>query len=335
MPPKRPQRNKALLALAFAGTVFNSQLPSLADGTTESTDLVIQQIANSKSLTPESRAYYLLKLASGYLSGGDQSAVEAPYRAVNGSQNLPFSRSRMENILVTWADDVSSIRLAPNQKSDAAKKPKSKIQPPDAYSDLADAAVQKAVIQLEHSSETFAKLNMYFIASRLFQRLGDTDGMNRCNLILEKAFQSGERGTPIDEEQTRAVVSILSSMANGLIAVHIPLQNPHEAPAGPAVTMKPFTEKEFKESEKLRLRAVAIADRLGTQNHVRRKAHRDMSLWYSQLGKRQLAEAEKQTLFELVGLKDDKILYPQAEACGHLVWWTKETNVAAYDCGRG
>jgi hypothetical protein len=124
-------------------------------------------------------------------------------------------------------------------------------------------------------------------------------------------------------------------MAYSLIPVNIPNLNPHDSIAGRQTPLEPFTEKDFKESEKLKLRAVAMADRLDSKNHLRRKAHRDLALWYMQLGKNQLAQKEKQTLFELVGCEDDSILYPQAAGCGHVVWWKKERNIVTMGCGMG
>jgi hypothetical protein len=74
VPIRKPARRKALLAIAFAGGTLNSQLPALCESKSESTDSVIQQIANSTQITPEARAYYFLRLASRYLAGDDRAA---------------------------------------------------------------------------------------------------------------------------------------------------------------------------------------------------------------------------------------------------------------------
>lgn len=94
------------------------------------------------------------------------------------------------------------------------------------------------------------------------------------------------------------------------------------------------SESDFQNSEAQMLRAVAIADKLDRTSHLRRTAHRDMTLWYSQLGKTEKAEQQKQELFELLGFKDDSILYPQDGGCGHVVWWRRE-KVGAMGCGMG
>jgi hypothetical protein len=121
----------------------------------------------------------------------------------------------------------------------------------------------------------------------------------------------------------------LNSEAYGLISIVIPDIKPTSTQA------KSFTEEVFDTSEKLKLRAVAMTDRLDATNHLRRKAHRDLSLWYSQLGKTELAEKEKQTLLELVGTKDESILYPYVQMCGHLVWWRDPRSHDMMACGQG
>jgi hypothetical protein len=69
--------------------------------------------------------------------------------------------------------------------------------------------------------------------------------------------------------------------------------------------------KEFEESQRLRLRAIKMIDRLDAKHLVRWMAHRDLVLWYRELGKLDLAEKQQQIHFELVGLNDDRILYPK------------------------
>ncbi|MFX8414279.1 hypothetical protein ABTL42_19300, partial [Acinetobacter baumannii] len=85
-----------------------------------------------------------------------------------------------------------------------------------------------------------------------------------------------------------------------------------------AVDAIAFTNDQFLESEKLRLRGLALLDRLDAKNQTRWRGHRDMVIWYRLLGKFGLAEKEKLTLFQLVGIWDDEILYPRGGVCGHL-----------------
>jgi hypothetical protein len=196
---------------------------------------------------------------------------------------------------------------------------------------LADKALIEAVKSLEQISDEFTRLNFYFIASRLFRRAGDIDGSRKCGAVLTKAFKSSEGKSPIDEASIWACSSILNSEAYGLIPIVIPDIKPTSAQA------TSFTKEEFETCEKLKLRAVSMTDRLDATNHLRRKAHRDLSLWYSQLGKTELADKQKQTLLELVGTKNDSILYPHVQMCGHLVWWQVVPNyvLPGDNCGMG
>jgi hypothetical protein len=76
-----------------------------------------------------------------------------------------------------------------------------------------------------------------------------------------------------------------------------------------------------------------MIDRLDAKHLVRWMAHRDLVLWYRELGKLDLAEKQKQILFELVGLNDDRILYPKKRRMGRLVWWLLTAMSMGCACG--
>lgn len=313
-------RRKAFLAIAFTGGLLNSQLPAPAENKVHTTNSLMQRIANSTQMPAEVRAFYLLKLAYGYLSDSNKGKAEAQYASVGTEQDGSHNSiaRRWDAFLIPWTEQILVEGLSANHNNAA----------------LADAAIQKAVSQLDNSSNKSAKLKMYFIASLLFEKAGDTDGVKKCAKLLEETFQACERNSPTDEDERKGAISVLNLMSYCLIPVQISDFDPKLNPMKPQ-QVKQFTDKDFKESEKFRLRAVGIADRLPTQNHVRRKAHRDLTLWYMQLGKNELAEKQKQVLFELVGYKDDSVLYPQHEGCGQVVWWKKEKLQSGFDCGRG
>ena len=336
---------KALLAMVFAGGMLNSQLPALseteskAEGRTESTDSVEQEITNNIDLPPAIRAFILLRFASDYLTNSNRSYVEAKFARMANDRSLNWifrDPKRAEGIFVAWAEQLASERHCINHDVSAETEAK---PPPQSTgvenSALADAAIRKALKQLDNSSETFAKLNIYFIASQLFQKSGNTAGMQECNNVLEEAFKSCEVKASADEAQIKALSSILNSMAYGFIPIHIWDLDLKEKPWERQNEVKPLTEKEFRESKKFKLKSIALVDKLPPDSHVRRKAHRDLVLWYIQLGKNEMAEEEKQVLFELVGTKDDSILYPQQGTCGHLVWWVREGRAGGPFCGMG
>ncbi len=333
-------RKKTVLAIAFAGSLLNSALPAISEIESKSTDSVIQQIADSPKLTPEMRAYCLLLIANSYLGGNDKAAVDAQFITVaTGTATVQsfFSprNKTWEYNLVSFADQVSQNHstIQRTKKLGAESDP---LSISDQNVVLADTAIQRALSVLDQVSDKFAKWNMYFIASRLFRKMDNVEGTQRCDKILEAAFQSCEVSSPISDDQVKAAVSVLNSMATGLVAVPIPDRTTEYDSSLPGQQVIAFTENNFLASEKLKLRAAAIADRLPATDHLRRKTHRDLVLWYAKLGNEQMSAKEKEVLFELVGIKDDRILYPYAEGCALAVWWVIQGNgITTIDCGRG
>jgi hypothetical protein len=232
--------------------------------------------------------------------------------------------------LVRWANQVSLEENRRKCGSSVDNGITSDLRPPVKENlSLSDHAIQKSLTQLDQDNDQFSKLNLYFVASTLFEKVGDKKGQRKCSAVLWQAFQSCESHSPIDESLIKASSSVLNSMAYGLIPIEVP-------DGTPPLQTEFFTEQNFKECEKLKLRALAMTDRLDANNHLRRKAHRDMAIWYQTLGKQELAEAEKHKLFELVGFKDDSILYPQPGACGSYIWWQKTVISSLGDqCGMG
>lgn len=330
MASKNELHRKALLAAAFAGVMLNSQMPALSENNLESDDSVIQQIAKDAEYPPEVRAYDLLCLAASYLRGNDKSKVDTQYRSrlvkTNKSWLLePDGRHR--NILGTWAEGVGR-----EHKLKSAYALNERPVSPETLR-VANEALELAIRQLDSCSETYPRLTMYFIASKMFQKTKNTEREKECNRVLETAIRSCEKESTVDAQKITTVSFVLNAMANCIINVEILDRIPIGGlKANTAV--EPFTKSEYKKCENLRLRALAITDRLPPEHQVRRKAHRDMTLWYTAIGKSNLAEQQKQILFELVGTNDERILYPRDAACGSLVWWRPDY-VSHAGCGMG
>ncbi len=340
MPTQKSLKRAASVAIAFAAGTLNLPLPVLSETKSEATNSVIQEIVESKE-TPELRAYYLLRLANCYLDGKTGTEAEAQFRPIlNAAYVEPtFTKHRNDAMLGSWAEQLCSEK----QENEKAKSSNSilKTEPSATTienSAFASAAIQKALRELSWASAPNAKSYMYFIASRLYQKSGNRDGRQECNALLEETFKACETDSQIDQGQIMASISVLNSMANCIIPVHFAYQNENDGLAArqaPNTSLKQYTKEEFKECEKLRLRALTMADRLDKKSHVRRKAHRDQVLWYRQLGKAELADNELHKLFSLVGFEDDSILYPQPGSCGNVAWWTKPGQVFLYLCGMG
>ncbi|MBP9092269.1 hypothetical protein KBI23_14670 [bacterium] len=332
----RPTRTKALLAVAFAGSMLTSQLPALcqqppADPSSASfSSSMIEVIATNAISTPEEKAYYLLQLAHSYLSGSNPTNFETYIKArlgPTGNCRPLYGWGRGEHPLVSLANDVSV--LSHSAASTAQFGAGLKRFPVESRA-VTDKAVEAAIAQLGQGFKNPEALNMYLIASCLSQITGNTLNEQKCNKVLNEAIQACEADNVVDSVQIKIVSSILNSMAYGLVPIRIPdyqEQSPVKVPT--------FGMKDVDECERLKLRATAILDRLPTTDQARRKAHRDLSLWYSYFGKCEESLKEKQELFNLVGVKDDRILYPQSGACGHLVWWSAEKLGHTGSCGMG
>jgi hypothetical protein len=333
-------RKKALLAVAFVSGLLNPAIPVVAQNASKSSDQVIEQVAESPKLTPELRAYCLLLIASRYLAGNDNTAVNEQFTNVAAGtasvQSFFSPRNKLWDFnLVSFADQVSRSH-ATIQRIKKLETVTDPLSISDQNVVLADAAINKALSILDQTSDKFAKWNMYFIAMRLFQTMDNVEGTQKCDKILEAAFQSCEDATPVPDDQRKAAVSVLNSMANGIIFVPIPEKKTDYDPPLTGEQLAFFTESDVLASEKLKLRAAAIADRLPITDDLRRKTHRDLALWYAKLGKEQMSVKQKEVLFELVGIKDDRILYPYVEGCAFTIWWvTHRTGTTTIDCGRG
>jgi hypothetical protein len=334
VPDKKISQRRALVAILFAGGILNQQVPASSRDKSESADSVIQQTSIDRESAPEDQAFDLLMLANRYLNGVSPIEAEVKFKRSWTQPGRNWTTSRMQARLVSWADELSSggrFTMFGTFRTTAC--PSTAVS--DGNREFANVAVRKAVEQLDQVDDKFAKLNMYLIAFQLSKKADDKDEAQNCKNVLEKAFKGCETNLHADEEQIRVASSVLNSMANTLIFVHIPDVKPDGILGGRQALIEHYADKDFKESEKIKLRALALVDRLDARNDLRRKSHRDLSLWYEQLGKKELAEREKQILFSLVGCQDDCILYPQRGGCDDLVWWHREPVKRNYDCGMG
>ncbi len=333
----KPIRTKAMLAIAFAGSMLTSQLPCVckelsetASSSSSSSSSVIESITKNVNATPEEKAYYLLHLAYCYTNGGDATSLETSFKA-SLSQLSSASRVRgswrRDRALASWADSVSllSHSAGATAQNETLKKKISTVN-----CALADKAIEAAMEQLDQASKDAQALNMFLIASGLSRMTGNTQNEQKCTKALNEAIRACEASKTVDSVRIKVVASILNSMAYGLIPISIP---DYQAPTPEQATVVDM--KNFDESERLKLRAAAMLDRLSTTDQERRKVHRDLTLWYLQLGKGEKARNEKQELFNLVGVKDDSILYAQPGSCGHPLWWSVAKIVDHTQCGMG
>lgn len=336
---ERPKSTKAMLAIAFAGSMLTSQLPCVCKESSETTSTttststsssVIESITKSVKARPEEKAYYLLQIASCYITGGDVNSLETHLKAQLGQRNnnsLFHSLSRGEPPLVSWANSVSLLSHSASGTNPSVTGNRKISNEKRA---VADKAIGAAIAQLGQGFDDAQALNLYLIASCLSRMTGNTQNEQKCIKALNEAIRACEASKTVDSVRIKVASSILNSMAYGLIPISIP---DYQAPTPAQATV--IDRKNIDQSERLKLRAAALLDRLPTADHDRRKAHRDLSLWYLQFGKGEKARKEKQELFKLVGVKDDRILYAQHGSCGHPLWWSLEKVAGYAKCGMG
>lgn len=310
---------KALAALMFAGGLIASTQAAFSEGKVAIDDTTIQKIAETR-ITPEGRAYHLLRFMRSVMQDENSPVLKENFHYANE----PVYFFRDSNVLANWANDLLTAEVADGE------------QKPGKNAKVVEHALKEAMAQLSKSSKNSIKLHLYFIASILAKRAGMQDVARECDGHVSSAVTACEAGKFIDEEQIAAAMSVLNSMAYAVI----PFQIPDREPVGKTFVQSDVTTSGamgFKKCERLKLRAVSLADRLPETSHVRRKAHRDLVIWYMHLGKTALADKQKKILFKLVGVNDDRILYPSSGICGSLSWWhlAAANNVVAVKCGRG
>ncbi len=333
-------RQKVLMAIVFASGMIGTPVQAepekaVVSSSSASSGSVAQQIANNVMLGYDVRAFYLLKLASSYLNNPSTSEVEEQFKSAT-TERGDFSARNAERYAKLQDYFIDQVFLQNiNRKNNESKiKNTENVNAKSRWNEtLANTALQQALTQLEKSDRP-SSINLYFAASLLFEQAGNETGAKKCEEALESYIQTCEKAaSPVNEQAISAATSVLNLMSNRFIYLPIGDANPNSKSAVP-ILVGAFSDDEFKNAEKLRIRGVAIADQLNGATHTRRKAHRDLALWYKNLGKTDLADKEKKIVFELVGINDDSILYPHRGGCGMVVWW-KPASLPAFACGMG
>ncbi|MBP9808005.1 hypothetical protein KBF38_06830 [bacterium] len=316
-----------MLAIAFAGNMLTAQPVALCREAHPPSASAIEAIEKNAQAAPETKAYCLLQLAYCYITGGDATSLEKELKTSGLANSRALSRrmGRHGLSVILWASSVSLMSHSETVKHEIIKK---EISSEDRA--VADKAIVAAMEQLGHGYSDPQALHLYLIASGLSRMTGNAKNEQNCTKILNDAIQAREANKTLDVTQVKVVASILDSMAYGLVPIRIPDYQGQTTEKARTIDMKNFDE-----SERLKLRAAALLDCLPNTDQERRKAHRDLALWYLQLGKGDKSLKEKKELFKLVGVKDDKILYPQPATCGHPLWWSLEKVAVYAKCGMG
>jgi hypothetical protein len=323
------RKAKIILAFAFAfASGINSHYePGIAG---EILDTARRSIKPSDSNSPEPltsaqkseqadyRAYRLLMRADAYLAGQDRAQVEANFPIA--SPTAWGFNSGSHELLSQWAKRVSKEEFKSNKNAS-----------------IAIGTINEAVSELSACKDSYTKLHMYLVASVLLRKAGDEKDSKKCEEYIENFIHHCETAESLDEKQMSVAISLLNSKAYGLVAVDIPDTMPSysTSPEKVALPDGPPTFQELADSEALWLRSAVLADRLKPTAHLRRMVHRNLSLWYQMVGKKDQAEQQKQILFSLVGKHDDRLLYPSKGFCGGSAWWILPSARGIEMCGMG
>ena len=333
MSKKESARQRALMVILVAGG-FLSGTPAVYSVPNESAASerqleLFRKIAENTQVSPELRAYHLIQVAQSALLGMDEATLESQclQDALRSSSGLVSPRERTFYSSLRYQADWLALETRSINDSKSAKKV--------SQSTLAEAALQQARLLLDKSDKSFARLNLYFMLSCLFQKVGNSVDSAKCLKIVDDAITGCESDFNKNANQVEGVVSILNSKSYAIIPVHISDRSKDPANKRDPSQSQIDWDVDFCDAEKLRLRALALVDKLPATSHLRRKAHRDMAIWYTLLGQHQDAQKEKNALFNLVGIYDDKILYPQSSGCGNVIWWKAETIRPVMLCGMG
>ncbi|MBX3076147.1 hypothetical protein KF728_20985 [Candidatus Obscuribacterales bacterium] len=301
---------------------------TLAKATVTSGERAIQRVGSATNVSPEGRAFNLINVARSVLSGADIEQITQDQSLYKVEPTYALRNSYGDNLL--WDFWIGSF--VEEEMSKARGGPNNRLPTKDQLC-FADRATQLAVKLLKEAPASPTKLQICFVASLQFKRIGNTQGAQGCDEFIQQSVKNCEDEMRASPEAIIEAVSVLNSMAYRLAPVPIPsgtLASIERKDLGQSIT-----EDAARKSEELRLRAMKLADRLPSDNHVRRMVHRDLVFFYRHFDRQNLAEEQKQILFELVGVSDDKILFPVSQFCGRALWWTAATGQIAALCGMG
>lgn len=328
MPKEESARQRALMAILVAASYLGGT-PAVYAAPNESAVSerqleLVKKIAENRQISSEVRTYFLIQIARSLLKETDEETLEQQYaRYVSGSAYSRFTE-RPDDFKV----DLHYLagHIAREARTVEENKQEKKT---------AEAALQQARLLLETSGKSFISLHLYFMLSCLFQEVGNSADSAKCLKIVDDAIIGCESDFNKNANQVEAVVSILNAKSYAIIPVHISGRSKDLSYKRDLSQSQTDWDVDLCDAEKLRLRALALVDKLPATSHLRRKAHRDMAIWYTLLGQHQDAEKEKFVLFNMVGVYDDRILYPQSGGCGRVVWWKAEPINDVMLCGLG
>lgn len=321
----------------MANSLLQGQVPALAAERVENVDSKIVRRVVSAPLSREARAYYLLNIATNLLRGLDPITHPDLFKLTLVEPQWFHHYRHVDLSLVGNAASFAATPAYPQNRQVRSASDSDLKQIASNHS-LTEKAVEQAVALVRDSSKPALQLPLLYIASRQCRLLGREKSREECLNQIERTIRQLENNPSADPSDLQAAALVLNLRAYELIPLHI-----SELPKnfidtlwwGPQPDLCNLDEKKFKTAQAFKVRSVTLLDRLPSDNHERRLAHRNLALWYMKLEKKELAEAEKSILFNLVGINDDRILQPQSLGCGQVEWWQIPKGGWSGACGMG
>ncbi len=327
-------RHKALIALIyFASTSYAPQSGLCLNGIEEAKLLVKEQ--ERKRLQP----FYpeaLMRLANEYYMHGQTRLAEVTFRKAlwvcktrnpHASLGLKPSdlgsesyHSRVSSFILTWAESLAYGRLT-SKEIQSNSKFHFDFSAPISREDRnrIDLTVQESLREIDKVPTLSLRTDSYIRAAKLFRKTGALAEENKCKKFLLSVCEACENNKGATEHELISTAWIFYELATLILPVLPPDEIPIEViTVSDAAVNGGYTEIAFRQSEKLRLRATALFDRLPSDHVSRIHAHRSLALWYMKFGKTESANIQRGILSKLIGSKDNGTLFPlRTHGCGN------------------
>ena len=171
---------------------------------------LVKKIAENRQISPEVRAYFLIRIARSILKGTDEETLEQQYaRYVSGSA---YSR---------FPERPGDFKVELHYLAGHIAREAHTVEENKQEKETAEATLQQARQLLETSGKSFISLHLYFMLSCLFQQVGNSADSAKCKQIVDAAISGCESDFNNNANQVEAVVSILNAKSYAIIPVHI------------------------------------------------------------------------------------------------------------------
>lgn len=164
------------------------------------------------------------------------------------------------------------------------------------------------------------KIKILFSAASVYENTNNTQKQQQMLSQLDRTFRAMEQDKSLSRDRIIFLADQLVAMSDIYSPMHTWRQTMMQKPVGllPDSTPKDtygVRERDFKIGEAYRLRAMAQFERLPARDPNRIHAQRGLVAWYRLYGQNQKYKAQLQKLENLVGSKEQNVLFPPPAPC--------------------